>query len=174
MSLRPVLRAVAARILRVSVSHADVDDCVAETFRRMVEGRARLRPGEPLAPWATGIARHVALDLVRQRRRQAPEPGDAPAPELADPGPSPEESAEQAQRLASLRRALAEIDDGPRQALLAFHVEGLSYVEIGRRLGVPMGTVATWISRSRKTLGAALGASGLATVDGPRKDKVGA
>jgi len=144
-----MLRAVVARILRLPLGHADVEDCVGETFRRIVEHRSRLRPGEPMGPWAAGIAKHVALDQVRSRRREHPSEISDEAPDSA---PSPEETADRVRRVQVLRSALAKLDDGPREALLAFHVEGASYQEIAARLGIPMGTVATWISRSRKSL----------------------
>jgi RNA polymerase sigma-70 factor (ECF subfamily) len=107
-----------------------------------------------MRPWLLGIARHVALDQLRARRRWE-RPGEV-VEEPVDSSPSPEEAADQTLRLASLRSALARLDDGPREALLAFHVEGLSYQEIAARLGVPMGTVATWIARSRKAMSEAI------------------
>lgn len=159
-ALRPVLRAVAARTLGCAPGHADVDDVVAETSRRVVEGIGRLREGEPIGPWAVGIAKHVSLDHLRARRREARRraPGDEGAGlvELVDPRPGPERLAMSAERVRALDEALASLDPGPRAALLAFHVEGQSYQDISARLGVPMGTVATWIARSRKALGAKL------------------
>lgn len=159
-ALRPVLRAVAARTLGCALGHADVDDVVAETLRRVVEGEARLREGEPLGPWAVGIAKHVSLDQLRVRRREARrrQPGDEGSGlvDVVDPRPSPERLAMSAERVRALDLALAKLDEGPRAALVAFHVEGQSYQDISARLGVPMGTVATWIARSRKALGAML------------------
>ena len=38
-----------------------------------------------------------------------------------------------------------------------FHMEGLQYQEIAARLGVPLGTVATWVMRARKSVAAAVG-----------------
>lgn len=154
LGLRPVLRAVVARILRLPSGHADVEDCVGETLRRVVEGQGRLRPGEPLGPWATGIARHVALDHIRARRRE--QPGDEAIEEPVDSSPSPEETVDRNMRISALRTALSRLEQGPREALLAFHVEGLSYQEISVRLSVPMGTVATWIARSRKAMSDAM------------------
>jgi RNA polymerase sigma-70 factor (ECF subfamily) len=37
-----------------------------------------------------------------------------------------------------------------------FHVEGEGYQQIADRLGVPIGTVATWLSRGRRSLADAL------------------
>src|SRR6516225_1520615 len=68
--LGPHVRAVVAAVLRLGRDHPDVDDCTHEALRRALEGRDRLREGEPLRPWVTGIARHVALDALRARKRQ--------------------------------------------------------------------------------------------------------
>ncbi|NUP10410.1 MAG: sigma-70 family RNA polymerase sigma factor [Polyangiaceae bacterium] len=158
--LLPMVRAVIARVLQVSVTHADVDDCAAETLRRVVENIGRVRPGEPVGPWATGIARHVALDWLRAKKRERARsidngPTSSP-PDVVDPGPTPEDRAADAQSLHGLRQALATLGDGPREALVMFHVEGRSYQEISARMNVPMGTVATWIARSRRTLADAM------------------
>src|SRR5262245_50233173 len=68
--LMGAVRAVSSAMLRLGPTHPDVEDCTSETMRRAVEGRARLRPGEPLRPWLLGIARHVALDMLRARKRR--------------------------------------------------------------------------------------------------------
>ncbi len=164
--LRPLLRAVAASVLHVGPEHPDVDDAVSETMRRAIEGRARLRAGEPLRAWIVGIVKHVALDAARSRtraqRRQAnePPPDSASAGSLADripdSKPSPFERTARAQELARVEAALGELPEKQREAVTLFFLEGLSYVEIGRRLSVPVGTVATWILRGRKALAATL------------------
>ena len=38
-----------------------------------------------------------------------------------------------------------------------FHVEGLGYQDIVKRLGVPLGTVATWLARGRRLLAETVG-----------------
>lgn len=153
--LRPVLRAVAARVLGLPGQHSDVEDCVSEALRRVVEGRARVRDDEPVGPWAVGIVRHVALDLLRRQRRERGRKGaeDDEEREVVDGAPAPDDVVDQRQRLATLRVALAELPDGQRRALIAFHAEGASYQAIAAELGVAMGTVATWIARGRKALG---------------------
>lgn len=171
VGLRAVIRAVVARTLGSPLSHPDVDDCAHETFRRAIEGRARLREGEPLRPWVLGIARHVALDVVRQRRRQRERIVDAPpasesTPELTDrlpdSKPSPFERVADAESTSAVRAALARLPDGARRALELFHLEGKTYPEIAAILDVPLGTVATWISRGRKAIAEKL-AEGSAT-----------
>lgn len=163
-ALRPAVRGVAAHLLRERVGHADVEDCVSETFRRALEGRDRLRKGTPLRPWVLGIARHVALDVLRARKRAAlriesdtDELRSSPRVErVPDPAPGPEARAELGERARRLERAMEQLAEEPRQALLLFHLEGLGYREIAERMDVPVGTVGTWVTRGRQSLAAAL------------------
>jgi RNA polymerase sigma-70 factor (ECF subfamily) len=160
--LRPLVRAVVARVLRLPLSNADVEDGTNETFRRAIEGRQRLRPGEPLAPWVLGIARHVALDAGRARgraqRRAAPTGDDdaSPLDRVADSSPGVDEQIERAQVKARVRAALATLNDDQRRALEMFHLQGMAYKEIAAHMSVPIGTVCTWVSRGRRALSQAL------------------
>jgi len=163
--LRPLLRAVAASVLHVGPEHPDVEDAVSETMRRAIEGRARIRAGESIRAWIVGIVKHVALDAARSRTRQqkrivtevAPESARDLTDRIPDSKPSPFERAARTQEIARLESALGSLPDNQREAIVLFFIEGLSYVEIGKKLGVPMGTVATWILRGRKALAATLG-----------------
>jgi RNA polymerase sigma factor (sigma-70 family) len=163
-ALRPVVRAVIACVLGESKDHPDVEDGTHETLRRALEGRARLREGEALRPWVLGIARHVAIDVRRRRRRERAM--DAPSPSsdeveplvnrLADPGPAPDERAASTERARRITAALDGLAASQREAMLLFHVEGEGYQQIAERLHVPIGTVATWLSRGRRSLAEAL------------------
>ena len=165
--LRPLVRAIVAAMLNESREHADVEDCTHEVLRRALEGRSRLRDGEPLRPWVTGIARHVALDALRARKRQRQrmvhdsgddEDGDRDRAieRVADTGATPFELVAKAERDRALMRALDTLPDGQRRALAMFHLEGLGYQEIAVRLEVPLGTVATWVTRARKAVTTAM------------------
>lgn len=162
--LRPLVRAVVACVLRERPDSADVEDCTSEAMRRALESSDKAKG--PLRPWVLGIARHVALDTLRARQRQrartASLPDDAPSSataivdRLVDPQALVDEQLELAERAARVRRVLATLPDGPRNALELFHLEGLAYQEIAKRLGVPLGTVATWVNRGRRAMAEAL------------------
>jgi RNA polymerase sigma-70 factor (ECF subfamily) len=163
-ALRPVVRAVIACVLGENRDHPDVEDCTHETLRRALEGRARLREGEALRPWLLGIARHVAIDARRKRRRErlVEEPGspdddaEALVDRLPDPAPGPDERASSTERARRIASAMEGLAPSQRRAMLMFHVEGEGYQQIAERLGVPIGTVATWLSRGRRSLADAL------------------
>jgi RNA polymerase sigma-70 factor (ECF subfamily) len=176
--LRPLVRAVVACVLREPPDHADVEDCTSEALRRALEAQSTVRG--PVRPWVLGIARHVALDTLRARQKQRARnvlvPEDAPSSSnlvmdrLIDPRAGADEEIETAERAARVRRVLATLPEGPRRALSLFHMEGLSYQEISSRLEVPLGTVATWVTRGRKAMAEALEESG---DDVPRPKAVG-
>jgi RNA polymerase sigma-70 factor (ECF subfamily) len=166
-SLRPLVRAVVASIIREPIDHPDVEDCTNETLRRALEGHERLREGEAVRPWVVGIARHVALDALRARKRArardagggTDEDGDVMAPlveRLPDPADDPFERVAKARRDATVRTAIDGLPEGQRKALTMFHLEGLGYQEIAVRLDVPLGTVATWVMRGRKAVATAV------------------
>ncbi|TKD10100.1 RNA polymerase sigma factor [Polyangium fumosum] len=168
-SLRQIVVAVVACVLGERRNHPDVEDCTHEALSRAIEGRSRLRDGEPLRPWVIGIARHVALDALRSRkrtRRVEARMETASASEdttttwldwVPDPSPGPEERTASAERATRLERALGSLPEEQRRALVMFHVEGLGYQDICKRLGVPLGTVATWLARGRRLLAETVG-----------------
>jgi RNA polymerase sigma factor (sigma-70 family) len=163
-ALRPVVRAVIACVLGENRDHPDVEDCTHEALRRALEGRARLREGEAIRPWLLGIARHVAIDARRKRRRErlVAEPAstddeaEALVNRLPDPAPGPDERAFSTERARRIAEAMEGLAPSQRQAMMMFHVEGEGYQQIAERLGVPLGTVATWLSRARRSLAEAL------------------
>jgi RNA polymerase sigma-70 factor (ECF subfamily) len=156
-----------ASIVREPLDHPDVEDCTNETLRRALEGHDRLREGEALRPWVVGIARHVALDALRARKRArarnadggTDDDGEALAPlveRLPDAADDPFERVAKARRDATVRTAIDGLPEGQRRALTMFHLEGLGYQEIAVRLDVPLGTVATWVMRGRKAVASAV------------------
>ncbi|HRG97235.1 MAG TPA: sigma factor-like helix-turn-helix DNA-binding protein, partial [Polyangiaceae bacterium] len=84
--------------------------------------------------------------------RQPHSPAGAQADGLADPGVLADDALVAAQREAQVARALGRLPEGPRRALELFHAEGLGYAAIAERLGVPLGTVATWVTRGRRAV----------------------
>jgi RNA polymerase sigma-70 factor (ECF subfamily) len=163
--LRPLVRAVVACVLREPPDHADVEDCTSEALRRALEEKSEVHG--PVRPWVLGIARHVALDTLRARQKQrarnvevrtddGPSSTNLVMDRLIDPAAGADEQIEVAERAARVRRVLQLLPEGPRSALQLFHMEGLSYQEVAKRLDVPLGTVATWVTRGRKAMAEAL------------------
>lgn len=109
----------------------------------------RFDPERPLLPWLFAIARRLCLDLLRREKAMPHAEG---IPVIVDPAPGPEREVLLKEELSRLERALADLDEGPREAMFLFHLEEMSYRDIAAALEVPMGTVMTWLHRGRAQL----------------------
>jgi RNA polymerase sigma-70 factor (ECF subfamily) len=158
--LRPIVRGVVAHILGMSRLHPDVEDCTHEALRRAIEGRHRLREGEPLRPWVLGIARHVALDALRAQRKNrrlvsADADGEGePLDRVPDSEPGADLKLERAERIHNVRAAMQRLPDEQRRALESSSRGWLS--RNCRQDGRTIGTVGTWVTRGRRLVAAAL------------------
>jgi RNA polymerase sigma-70 factor, ECF subfamily len=153
---RPVLR-FCWRLLRPTTGFAlgpsDAEDLAQDTFVRAFVHFERFDPERPVLPWLVAIARRLCLDLLRRRKvstRVEPLLGSDTLT------PSPEGEASFREQLSRLDRALADLAEGPREAMILFHIEEMSYRDIAAALEVPMGTVMTWLHRGRAQLKRAL------------------
>jgi RNA polymerase sigma-70 factor (ECF subfamily) len=144
-----------------ALRHGPVDheDIVQEALLRAWARRLTFDPGKAsFTTWLFAIARNAAIDASRQRRRR---------PTQSLPGPSEpvpasrlragEESSEPELPVERLREALAEAIRGfdsprAREALAMRLVVGKPYAVISQELGIPVGTLATWVHRLRRGL----------------------
>jgi RNA polymerase sigma-70 factor (ECF subfamily) len=145
---RPVLR-FCWRLLRSS----EAEDVAQDTFVRAFVHFERFDPERPVLPWLIAIARRLCLDLWRRRTVKA---SMETMPLSETFAPSPEDEASIREQLSRLDRALDDLDEGPREAVVLFHIEQMSYRDIAAALEVPMGTVMTWLHRGRAQLKKAL------------------
>ena len=146
---RPVYRCC-WRLLRSS----EAEDLAQDAFVRAFVHFERFDPERPVLPWLIAIARRLCLDLLRRRKVMANTvmANVETMPVSGPPAPSPEAEASLREQLGRLERALDDLDDGPREAIVLFHIEGMSYRDIAAALEVPMGTVMTWLHRGRSQL----------------------
>jgi RNA polymerase sigma-70 factor (ECF subfamily) len=77
-------------------------------------------------------------------------------PVTGPPALGPEGEASRREQLSRVEQALDDLDEGPRVAIVLFHIEEMSYRDIAAALEVPMGTVMTWLHRGRAQLKRAL------------------
>jgi len=145
---RPVHR-FCWRLLR----SADAEDLAQDTFVRAFVHFERFDPERPVLPWLIAIARRLCLDLLRRRKVMA---SAETILVTGPPAPGPDGEASMREQLSRLDRALADLADGPREAIILFHIEDMSYRDIAAALEVPMGTVMTWLHRGRAQLKRAL------------------
>ena len=81
-------------------------------------------------------------EFARQAKQTAQEQPLHPSPAGLAPTPPPS--------LGLAEVLPVQLSPRDREILLLFYEEGLSYQEIAQRLGVPVSTCGTWLSRARK------------------------
>ncbi len=126
----------------------DVEDAFQATFLVLVRKAGSLRDRDLLANWLYGVAHRVATRAraTACRRRMRERPGGE---ELAVANPTREDRAE---LRAVLDDELARLPNRLRSAVILCDVEGVPQGEAARRLGCPVGTVKSRLSRARDRL----------------------
>jgi len=117
----------------------------------------RYRRGAAFSTWLYRVVMNACLDeLKRRQRRPVPlsavvEP-DAHPPEQADPSADPLAIAQQRERQAAIRRAIASLPAHHRAVLVLCDLQGMSYEEAAQVIGARVGTVKSRLNRARLAL----------------------
>ena len=138
------------------------DDLVAETFLAAFARRDRYDLAHADArPWLYGIATNLVgqhrRDLARQYRIRQAAPAEAEVPGHAD-RVAADVTAQSMRPL--LDAALAALPAGDRDVLLLIAWEQLTYQEVSRALGIPVGTVRSRLHRARTKVRQVLAGTG--------------
>jgi RNA polymerase sigma factor (sigma-70 family) len=124
------------------LSHGDAEDVNQTVWLRLVEHLHDIREPHALPKWIKTTARHESLRLIRAGHRELPvDPQSDMAIEGID---APELDADllRAERHQALRDGLAELAPAHRRLLLLLVADPpLSYREISRLLGIPIGSI---------------------------------
>ena len=133
----------------------DAEDCTQEIFVRIFRALSRWDAERPLRPWLMTIAANRCKTYLSARKRR---------PELVEHlettlGREDDDSSREL--IDALQEALQELRPEFRMAFVLFHDHGRSYEEIGETLDRPVGTIKTWLHRTRQELFTKLSARGL-------------
>ncbi|HEY7825013.1 MAG TPA: sigma-70 family RNA polymerase sigma factor [Acidimicrobiia bacterium] len=135
--------------LRIMGSRDLALDAVQETFLTAFRKADQFKGKSALGTWIYRIAVNTCYDQLRKQKRGAADP----IPEHLDPA---DHSAEDAMDSAALRpelqRALAELPEDFRSAVVLADIEGLGLNQVAEIVGVPVGTVKSRVFRGRRLL----------------------
>jgi RNA polymerase sigma factor (sigma-70 family) len=138
LGLRKMLLSTIARIVK---SPATAEDLVQDTFLRLWERQGNLAHRPLLPGYVVQIGRNLAIDFKR-RERIAPFVGGIDDLHfIKDPTPTPEDQAIATQNLRVMSDAIASLPPRAREVFVMARIDGLTYVEIGNRLGISPKTV---------------------------------
>jgi RNA polymerase sigma factor (sigma-70 family) len=152
-------RRIHAYVMGMVKDHGRAEDITQEVF---VSALRRMRETErPIAfkPWIYEIAKNACIDQFRRSKRaeevslQA-EDGLAPADygRLVGSDPAPHDAVAAKQELDNLCGAFGGLSDTHHEILVMRELEGLSYREIGDRMGMSRPAVESTLFRARRRL----------------------
>ena len=145
---------VALRLLR---RRALAEEAVHDTFLQVWQKAASFNPERGEArTWLYAILRNRCLNILRGETRTDLVDDFEPMG-LKDPDADPETLVIHLSDTEALKRCLERLDPNRRKAILLAYVHGLSHGELAGRLGVPLGTMKSWIRRSLIALRECLG-----------------
>lgn len=144
-------RRAARAILR---DEDDADDAVQEGMLAAWRAIERFDPARPFRPWLMRIVVNAALDARRRSKVRAAEPV---ADTLESGALGPDRMAEASLLRTRIEAGLAELPERQRVALVLFDAEGWGHADIAATLGVPEGTVRSYVFHARRAMRKSLG-----------------
>jgi RNA polymerase sigma-70 factor (ECF subfamily) len=161
----PHLEAVYRFALRLSGDPAEAEDLVQETFLRAYRAWDQYAAGTRAKSWLFTICRNHFLrhrdrgkrhqEIVEEEAVRAPSPAGS---NVVNPvwastaGKDPEGRFFDSIVDDEVLRAIDDLPEEYRTAVVLSDLEGLSYQEIGEMMGVPVGTVKSRLFRGRRQL----------------------
>jgi RNA polymerase sigma-70 factor (ECF subfamily) len=141
----PNLRAFAVSL---SGDHHVANDLVQETLLKAWANRDKFAEGTNFKAWLFTILRNTYFSDLRKTRREVQDVDGRAAAQLVAP---PEQHGKL--DLADFRRAMNELSEDQREALLLIGAEGFSYEEAAAICDCAVGTVKSRVNRARVRLG---------------------
>jgi RNA polymerase sigma-70 factor (ECF subfamily) len=156
-------RPVFSLIYRLVRDREKSEDLAQETFIKVLNALDRYDPSYKFSSWIFKIAHNTSLDHLRKKEPQTLSLEGSPHAETASEQESsviqalsteetPEDYAASRELGATLEVAIGKLRPEYRTAIILCHVEGRPYEEIAETMGVPLGTVKTYIHRARNEL----------------------
>jgi RNA polymerase sigma-70 factor, ECF subfamily len=133
------------------------EDATQDAFIKVFQNISAFRGGS-FRSWLLRILTNTAYDLLRKNKRQRSVPlypaddnGDEleSAAWLVDPAMSTHEKVEQEELAAILIKALNELPESYRSAIILVDIYQMNYLETAKVLNIPLGTVKSRVARAR-------------------------
>jgi RNA polymerase sigma factor (sigma-70 family) len=156
-ALRVIYDIEAARMVGVArrmLRRQDLaEEAVQDAFMRLWRSARTFDPQRGAArSWLYAILRNSALSILRDEGRFVTDEDIA-----EEAQPMTESALARLPESSALRRCLERLDTRRRAVVVLAYVHGLSHGELAGKLGVPLGTVKSWVRRSLLSLQECMG-----------------
>lgn len=133
---------------RLLGNRTDAEEAVQEVFVKIWLKADRFAvTGQSPMSWLVAVARHHAIDRLRQKREMVADLDDV-ALEVSDPTPGPEAQLMATAEGRRLDVCLDQLDPARADSVRRAYLEGESYADLAQRHAVPLNTMRTWLRRS--------------------------
>jgi RNA polymerase sigma-70 factor, ECF subfamily len=135
--------------------HDEAEDLTQDVFVKIFKSLDTFDRRANFQTWLVSVSRNLCIDHYRSVRKERETiDRDVDAGELAPVAQtiSPMAALEHRDRVTLLRKALNQLPEALRSAVLLRDIQELSYQEIADRLNLPEGTVKSRINRGRTEL----------------------
>lgn len=135
-------------------SPQDAEEVTQTAFLKAWQGLPAFQGKAAFSSWLYRLTVNAAIDLLRQRSRrpQTLSLDDPDLPPVPDPAEDPQAQAEAQERRRQLWQAIDALPEVHRTPFLLREMEGYSYREIAKALGLEEGTVKSRLARARVLL----------------------
>ncbi len=148
-----IVREYQDRVFRLARSilrdQAAAEEAAQDALLRVWKGLPRFRGSSSISTWIYAITRNTRMTKLGRKRiavSSLEEPGTRRAAESAGarvPFTAP---------IVEVEELLDQLPAKYRQVVVLFYMQEKSYEEVAKMLGLPEGTVKTYLFRARKTL----------------------
>lgn len=140
--------------LRIMTDREMALDATQDTFLTVFRKAAQFEGKSALGTWIYRIAVNTCYDHLRKATRRRSET----IPDNFDPrDPSAEEALDSAGMRPEIQKALDQLPQDFRTAIVLSDIEGMALPDVASVLGVPVGTVKSRLFRGRRLLAQRLG-----------------
>lgn len=135
---------------RMLGDETEAEDVAQEAMLKLWRQASDWRAGEAkVSTWLFRVTHNLCIDRLRRRR---PSAGFDEMPETPDPGLSVLDRLGRTEETRALARAIIELPDRQRDALVMRHFEGASNPDIADRLECSVEAVESLLARARRQL----------------------
>jgi RNA polymerase sigma-70 factor (ECF subfamily) len=148
-------------LFRMVRNQAIAEELAQEVFLRVYRSRQSYRAEARFSTWLYRIATNLAVNHARDTKHEraarnvyldAPDEQTGTTPDVADDGPSVEQSLLREERMKAIRTHVMALPERQRMAVLMHKYQGMDYREIGEVLKLSESATKSLLFRAYQTL----------------------
>ncbi len=147
-------------ILKMIRNVDDAEDLTIEAFAKAFKNLHKFKKDFTFSTWLFRIATNNTIDFIRKKRLDTmsldtsfkDDNGDSVTIDVADKNLNPQEEAIKSQKIELVRMFVTKLPAKYQRLVKLRYFDELSYDEIAKELGAPLGTVKAQLHRARELM----------------------